>query len=479
MSEDKPEIKPDFGKPESAPEVNKPEIKPEVNKPEIKPEFSNPEFKSEFSNPEIKPQVKPKIKPTPKIKFRKERQSQKLNSKLKFLLIISILGLGIYFGAKPLIESTAKFMIRRIFVNSTVSIGSLSINPINQIRFLDISIKNGQTYDLVIKEASLDFAWPALFKKIMPELSLKDIKFTANSSQVNLNDLMKSIKLTPSKKILVQRSSGQAKNKAQAQVRKPFAIISKLNIPDLDFYLDIKDVKTKGLISFSVNLQEQEISFLNLAARQLRVGKIYLGDIELNALQGQRNGTLKIKQAKFSNLKIKDLQSAAVLEGMILSLDDISGVFLSKMISGEMTLNLWPILECTANTKVVGFLISDLAKDLGWENKIRVSGKLYAKAIFRSEGKAMAMLSVNFISPPAAAAALTISDPATLEAISKQNKLALATVRESFSGYYFEKGKLTASLLDKILNLEIVLDGQQGRRNLKFDLKDINLFGLN
>jgi len=34
-------------------------------------------------------------------------------------------------------------------------------------------------------------------------------------------------------------------------------------------------------------------------------------------------------------------------------------------------------------------------------------------------------------------------------------------------------------LLDDTLGLEIILDGQQGRRNLRFNLKDVNILGAN
>jgi len=452
------------------------------DKPEIKPEFNKPEIKSEFDNSEIKPQRKPIIKS----KFKKDRQPVQLRFRFKFFFIIFILAPVIYFGSGPAIESAAKFIIGKIFVDSTVSIGSLSIKPTHQISFHDITIKRGQIYDMVIKEANLDFTWPALFKKITPELSLKNVLLTANSPKVRLADLANSIKIMTNKKVAGKVTSGQAKAKTPGQVKAktqektnaPVPLISKLDIPDLNFDLNIQGLKANGLVSFSLNLLTKEISFLNLNAKQLSVGMVSLEDVDLNALQGQRKGNLKIRQVNLGKLVIKNAKSMAVLEGLILSLDDISGVFLSKKVIGEMTMNLWPILECTLNAKFGGISALALAEELGWEDTIKLSGKLYGKVIFRSEGKALAMLNVKFISS-SAGATLAISDAQTLRKISKESKLALADVSESFLDYRYEKGQLIASLLDDTLGLEIILDGQQGRRNLRFNLKDVNILGAN
>jgi hypothetical protein len=274
------------------------------------------------------------------------------------------------------------------------------------------------------------------------------------------------------------KTPGQVKAKTQEKTNAPVPLISKLDIPDLNFDLNIQGLKANGLVSFSLNLLTKEISFLNLNAKQLSVGMVSLEDVDLNALQGQRKGNLKIRQVNLGKLVIKNAKSMAVLEGLILSLDDISGVFLSKKIIGEMTLNLWPIPECTLNAKFGGISALALAEELGWEDTIKLSGKLYGKVIFRSEGKALAMLNVKFISS-SAGATLAISDAQTLRKISKESKLALADVSESFLDYRYEKGQLIASLLDDTLGLEIILDGQQGRRNLRFNLKDVNILGAN
>jgi hypothetical protein len=301
--------------------------------------------------------------------------------------------------------------------------------------------------------------------------------------------LIESIKIKAKKKILTRaraasakaKSSGKSKSQAQkrSQAAKPSSLIGKIDIIDLNVDLDILDAKVSALVSLSLNLPDKKLSFLNVNAKQLNVGMISLRGVNLNALQGQRGkGSLKIRQADLGRLKIRYIKSKAVLEGMILSLDGIAGRFLSKKITGEATLNLWPILECTANARVVGISAAALAKELGWEDKISLSGRLYAKAIFRSEGKAMAMLNINFISSPAGAA-LTISDPWVLQRISRRTRQPLANVRESFREYGFKRGQLIGSLLEDALSLKIILDGQQGRRNLNFDFKGVNIFGAN
>jgi hypothetical protein len=477
MSEDKPEIKP---------EPDKPETKPEPQQPQPKSEFDNPPVKSEFDQPVIKPRKEPVIKP----KFKKERQSVGIRFRFKFISVIILLSLGIYFGTVPLIESVAKLLITRIFVDSTISIGGISIKPTRQISFLNVKISKAKLYDIVIQEADLDFTFPSLFKKVLPELTLKDVKFNANSPDTQLTDLVKSIKLSTLKKApskIKEEASSQNKGKAavkakaktKAKTEEPAPLISKLDIPDLNLELNIKDAKASGVVSLSLNLLDKKLSFLNITAKRLSAGKVSLEDVDLNALQGQRGkGMLVIRQANLGNLKIKNINSKAVLEGLILSLDDISGVLLSKRIAGEMTLNLWPIVETTINAKSAGISAPGLVKELGWENRLILSGKLYSKAIFRSEGTGMAMLSLNFITTPAGAT-LTISDSKILKQLSKQSRQSLAKVSESFTDYRFERGQLRASLLENMLSCEIILDGQQGRRNLKFDFKEANIFGAN
>jgi hypothetical protein len=432
------------------------------DKPEIKPEFNNPE-------------IKPKTKPAIKTGFKKERQPVKLRFRFKFFFIIFILAVGIYLGTGPVVESAAKFIIRKIFVDSTVSIASLSIKPTHQISFRDIKISKGKIYDIVIKEASLNFTIPSLFKKIMPELVLKNIKFTANSSQTRLKDLIQSIKISTNKKAPSKATPSQAKAKTQDQTKaqKPTSIISKLDIPDLFIDLNIKDAKVNALASLSLNLQDKQLSFLNVNAKKMFFGKVALWVLDLHVAQAERKGILNIKQANFGRLKIKDIKSRAVLEGLILSLDDLSGQFLSKKVTSEITLNLWPVLECTSNIKFAGISCAALSKELGWENKINVSGLLYGKATFRAESNQLAMLNVNFIAP-APGATLTISDPGILQKISRQTRQPLGNISESFRDYHYEKGQLIVSLLQKALDLEIILDGQQGRRNLKFNLIDAN-----
>lgn len=471
--------------PENKPEFNKPEPKSEFDHPEPKSEFDKPAPKSEFDRPE----VKPKIKPIPKPKFKKEKQPSKIKFRFKFFFIAFILATGIYFGTGPVIEFIAKLTVGRILVGSKITIEKLSIKPTHQISFLDVRISKDQTYNALIKEANLDFTWPALFKKIAPELTLKDIKLTSGSSKIRLKELIASIKLSADTKSLSKakpapgkartKASAKAKTKEKTRTKKPAFLIGKLHIKDLNFDLDIKDAKADGMLSFSLNVPDKQLDFLNLNAQYLNAGKLVLKDVDLGALQGQRGkGSVKIQEAEFAGLKVNNIRGLAVLEGMILSLDEISGRFLSKKLVSEMTLNLWPILECTANAKVGRISAAALARELGWENKIRLSGRLYAKVIFRSESISLAMLNVNFVAA-APGASLSIDYPRILKKISRQSRQPLANVREEFSNYIYKKGSLTASLLDSMLDLRIILAGPQGRKSLKFNLKNVNIFGEN
>ena len=91
----------------------------------------------------------------------------------------------------------AKRQLHTIFKESQVSIDSCRLNPVKQLSLFEVSIKNKQAYDFLIKEARAEYSFFSIFKSQILKFSLKDAKIYIDLPQKSIAAFSQYLNLSP------------------------------------------------------------------------------------------------------------------------------------------------------------------------------------------------------------------------------------------------------------------------------------------
>jgi hypothetical protein len=376
---------------------------------------------------------------------------------VKRAILASIILLGLILLAavslRPLALFIAKKAIGNIFADSTVSISGCTVNPLRQISFADIQIQKGQAYNFKIKELKINYDLNLIKKLTVNKVSLAGVEAGIDLGQKKIADFGEYLNL---------------------KGRSPF-LIGRLELAGIKIDLKSADLNLRGEVSLELSLAKQTLDYLEVRFDNFSMAGVSLDNFSFAAAQSKKSGRLYIRQVSYDKLRISNIQSQAVLEGTIVSLDGLSAELFSGKISGDFTAQLGEELAYTLNLQAAGLSLEALVQDFNLMEKFQLSGRLNGKVTLQGQGPGVRILKGNFFAADPGGT-LEIKDKQLLEAMAKNTGQSLEMVVESFKDYHYNKGDMRLGLEGSNLVFDMQLDGTQGKRNINIILHDFQLW---
>lgn len=376
---------------------------------------------------------------------------------MKKAILASIILLGLILLAAVSLRTLALFIakkaIRNIFADSAVSISGCTVNPLRQISFADIQIQKGQAYNFKIKELKINYDLNLIKKLTVSQVRLAGIEAGIDLGQKKIADFGGYLNL---------------------KGKSPF-LIGCLELSGIKIDLKSADLNLRGEVSFGLSRALQILDYLDLKLDNLSIAGVTLDNLSFIAAQSKKTGRLYIRQVSYDKLKISNIQSQAVLEGTIVSLNGLSAELFSGKISGEFSGQLGGELAYTLNLQAAGLSLEALVQDFNLTEKFQLSGRLNGKVTLEGQGARVRILSGGFFAQDPGGT-LEIKDKQFLEAMAKNTGQSLEMVVESFKDYRYNKGDMRLGLEGTNLVFDMQLDGLQGKRNINIVLHDFNLW---
>ena len=369
------------------------------------------------------------------------------------LVIIFILTLAAAVFLKPLIIFFAKRQLSNIFVGSTVDIGACDLQPLRKVSLKDIHISRQKTYDFKVKETAAEYSLFSLLRGNIRNVSLSDAAIEINLAQNSLWEFGKLLNLKNQKSALR---------------------VNSLQLSNLGLDIKSPELMLKAQVSAGIDLINQSADYFELRVVFLEGSGLQLKDAFVEAKRKSYPGLLRIAEIKYDKLAIKKIEGKARLEDKSLFLDSLSAEVLGGAIRGSAHLELRPageyLVELQAKDVDLGAFINDF--NLG--EKVSLSGSLSGSVTLQTKGYDISLLSGDF-SAEAPGGMLTIKDTAYLEGIARSSSQPMDLLVESFKNYRYNTGMMKLSFEKDNLILDIVLEGEAGRRNLSVTLHDFKL----
>lgn len=369
------------------------------------------------------------------------------------LVIIFILTLAAAVFLKPLIIFFAKRQLSNIFVGSTVDIGACDLQPLRKVSLKDIHISRQKTYDFKVKETAAEYSLFSLLRGNIRNVSLSDAAIEINLAQNSLWEFGKLLNLKNQKSALR---------------------VNSLQLSNLGLDIKSPELMLKAQVSAGIDLINQSADYFELRVVFLEGSGLQLKDAFVEAKRKSYPGLLRIAEIKYDKLAIKKIEGKARLEDKSLFLDSLSAEVLGGAIRGSAHLELRPageyLVELQAKDVDLGAFINDF--NLG--EKVSLSGSLSGSVTLKTKGYGISLLSGDF-SAEAPGGMLTIKDTAYLEGIARSSSQPMDLLVESFKNYRYNTGMMKLSFEKDNLILDIVLEGEAGRRNLSVTLHDFKL----
>jgi len=374
--------------------------------------------------------------------------------RLIFILIGSFIAVSIIsLFIKPTIIFLAKKQLAKVFIDSTVTIKNCGLRPLHLLSLSDIEIKNGQIYDIKIKEAGIEYSPLSIIKGNILKFSLKETQVTINLGEKGLLGFSKLLNLNTSK--------------------SPF-LINSLELTNLVLNIKSQELTLDARLSSELNLIQQLVNSLDLKINSLQAEGLELKNASLMAAQSLPSGSLYVEQIKYDKLKIEKIKSKVRLKDKFLFLDSLTALFLDGEVQGDLSLLIDKPLEYLINLKVRDIDLNTFVHDFKLEEKVDLSGRLNGASTLKGKGLNFTVLDGGFIAN-APGGDLTIKDKSYLEKIARGSGQSLDILVENFKNYHYNKGTMNLSLEEGNLILDIVLDGEAGKRNFTVTMHNFNL----
>ena len=374
--------------------------------------------------------------------------------RLIFILIGSFIAVSIIsLFIKPTIIFLAKKQLAKVFINSTVTIKNCGLRPLHLLSLSDIEIKNGQIYDIKIKEVSIQYSPSSIIKGKILKFSLKDPKVTINLGEKSLLGFSKLLNLNTDK--------------------SPF-LINSLELTNLVLNIKSQELTLDARLSSELNLIKQLINSLDLKINSLAVEGIDLKNASLTVGQSLPSGEFRVQQIKYDKLKIEKIKSSVRLKDKNLYLDSLSADLFAGKIKGSANLSIDKLPEYLVNLEFSGIDLNAFVHDFKLNEKVDLSGRMDGLTTLKGKGLNFTVLSGEFTTN-ASGGDLTIKDKSYLENIARGSGQSLDILVENFKNYHYNKGVMDLSLEEGSLILDIALDGEAGKRNFTVTMHNFNL----
>jgi len=354
---------------------------------------------------------------------------------------------------RPAIIFLAKKQITQVFINSTVTVKNCDLRPLHLLSLSDIEIKNGQIYDIKIKEAGIQYSPFSIIKGKILKFSLKDSKVTINLGEKSILEFNKLLNLNTNK--------------------SPF-LINSLGLANLDLNIKSKELTFDARISSEINSVNQLVNYLDCKINSLQAEGLDLKNASLKAAQSLPSGSLYVEQIKYDKLKIEKIESSVRLIDKTLYFDSLSAGLFAGKIKGSANLLIDNPPEYLVNLQITELDLNTIVDDFKLNEKLDLSGRLNGTIALKGKGLNFTVLDGDFTAD-APGGDLTIKDKSYLEKIARSSGQSLDILVESFKNYHYNNGVVNLSLEQGNLVLNVDLNGEAGKRNLAVTLYGFNL----
>jgi len=369
------------------------------------------------------------------------------------LIIIFVFILVISISLEPIIIFLAKQSIRKVFIDTKVTISDCNIKPLHLLTLSDIEIKKDSIYSFKLKAISIQYSLSSIIKRNILKASLSGAKIMVNLPQNNILELTKHFNL---------------------KTNKSMFLVNALELSNFSLILDSKDLSLQANISSEINLVHQLVNYLDFKIYSLESRGFQLKDAYLKVNQSLLPGLLYIDQVKYNKLKIEKIESSARLENKSLCLNSLSAEFLGGKIQGKVSLKTEKNREHFISLKFMNIDLNTLVNDFNLNEKVQISGRLGGAVTLKGIGLQINVLDGDFTTAEPGGT-LTIKDTGFLEKIARNSNQPLDILVESFKDYHYNNGVMRLSLEGDNLILVIDLEGETGKRNLNIIVHNFKL----
>lgn len=371
---------------------------------------------------------------------------------LIFALIVLIFITAAAIFSRPLITFIAKKQLQSIFVESQVSIGRSVLKPLSELRFIDLEIKRGETYDFKIKEVRIHYNPVSLLRRSIKEVSLKDLRIGIK---------------TPKKSILEFRENLNLKAPSIFSVKG-------LKLSDLSLDLKSKDVFAAASVSLEIDLAAPNLENLDLKINNLDAFEAHLEKASLGLKAPGSDGKLYMPLVKYNKAKIKEIKSEVILDQRGVFLDSLSAELLDGKVDGDFNFRIDRQGEFLAHLKFKGLDMATFINDFELKEKVEATGKLSGTIVLAGKGAELKILSGQFAADDPGGM-FVVKDTKFLEDMARSSGQSMDIIVESFKDYRYNMGALQIGLEKGDLIFNLAMDGEKGKRNLDVVLHDFKL----
>jgi hypothetical protein len=343
----------------------------------------------------------------------------------------------------------AKRQLNTIFKGSKVTIGSCRLNPVKQLSLFEISIKNKQAYDFLIKEAKVEYSLFSIFKGEILKFSLKGANIYFNLPQKSIAEFSQYFNLGS----------------------KSVFLVKSLELSNFNLDLKAKDFNISGVLSSQMNLIERIAEYLDIKIDSLGIQGFNLNDVTLKTGQGLSEGHFGINRMKYNKLNISEIKSQVKLSGRELFLEGLSAKALDGNIGGNLKFKIDQDFSYGAILSITNLDITRFINDFDLKEKFEMTGRLSGDLIFKGKGSDIEILNGK-LSSLESGGMLIIKDTKFLENMARDTNQSLDLLVENFKDYHYNIGTIKLFLDNSNLILDTVLDGETGKRNINIVLHD-------
>ena len=373
----------------------------------------------------------------------------KLLSALIFILIVSAALLSFY--ACRIIIATAKWQLEKTFPASSVSIGGCRLDIGRRLVFSDIEIKRKDTYDFKIGEVNISYRIPSVFIGAISGISAEGMSFTVDAPQKSAKELKDMINLS----------------------RRSIFRVYTATLSNLRIKFTSRDIEFDGMFLFRIYptkkiIQQISVSIDNLETRGVSLKKTHIE----GGLSADNPAGLSIEEIIYNKSVITDVTGSVFAEGATLFLEHLTAQLFDGNILGKIKVEIDEKRTFSTALTCSGLDITRFIEDFKLGERFRITGTVNGSISFKGEQSGIEDISGALsINPPGGV--LVIKDTSFLENMAKKSKQSLDIVMESFKNYEYNIGDMKVSLDGSNLILDIVLEGETGKRTFNIILHDI------
>ncbi len=363
----------------------------------------------------------------------------------RLIIILSaafFLILLVFVFIRPLIIILVNKQLENFFIKSQVSIGRCILQPTSGLRLLNIEIKKSGTYNIKVKEASVDYS----------------LKLYLKSPTVYVN--------TPKK--LIRDFAGYIKPGQGAPIFKS------VEISGLGLDLNTLDLTAKADLDLRLNLITQCLDYLNLKINSFSMLGVQLENCWLEFGPGTGEGKFSIPLLKYDKLSVSDIKGNIKLQDKLLSAYGVSAKALNGTIDLDLGLEIDKAVRYRAEIKCADLDIERFVRDFNLGEKFEMTGRLNGGLKLKGLAGEIEILDGSFSTLPPGGM-LVITDTKFLGNMGRVTNQPVSLLVESFKNYRYNIGLMGLGFEAGNIVLKINLEGAAGKRSFNVILHGFKL----